>query len=84
MKTLLTFATRYLKPVLANYKTTLAGVGMILHASLVVIDQTVGIANGTGEIDPDQLMLAKAEIIAGIGFLFARDADKSSQQSGLK
>jgi hypothetical protein len=83
MKTLIKFAVRYLHPVLANYKTTLAGLGMILHASLVIVDQTVAVANGTGELDPTQLMLAKAEILGGLGFLFARDADKSSQQSGL-
>jgi hypothetical protein len=84
MKTLIKLATRYLQPALANYKTTLAGIAMILHASLVIIDQTVGIANGTAELSPEQLMLAKAEILGGIGFIFSRDADKSSQQSGIR
>jgi len=84
MKTLIKFATRYLHPALANYKTTLAGLAMILHASLVIVDQTVGIANGTAELSPEQLMLAKAEILGGVGFIFARDADKSSQQSGIR
>jgi len=84
MKPLLSLATRYLRTALVNYKTTLAGAAMITHAVLVFVDHAAVIANGQGDLNPELLMLAKAEIVAGIGFISARDGDKSSQDSGLR
>lgn len=84
MKILTALATRYLKAALVNYKTTLTGIAMIAHAALVFADHAASIANGVGDLNPELLMLAKAEIIAGIGFISARDGDKSSQDSGLR
>jgi hypothetical protein len=84
MKPLLALATRYLRSALVNYKTTLAGAAMIIHAVFVFADHASAIANGTGAIDPEILVLAKAEIVAGIGFISARDGDKTSQDSGLR
>lgn len=84
MKPLLSIATHYLRAALVNYKTTIAGSAMIAHALLVFVDHASAIANGKGDIDPELLMLAKAEIIAGLGFISARDGDKTSQDSGLR
>jgi hypothetical protein len=84
MKPLITLATRYLRSALVNYKTTLAGAAMIVHALYVFADHASAIANGTGDINPELLMIAKTEIIAGFGFISARDGDKTSQDSGLR
>jgi hypothetical protein len=84
MSFLLNYLTKYLRAALVNYKTTLVGVGMILHALLVLADQATAVANGTGEIDPAQLLLVKAELLGGVGFISTRDGDKTSEQSGVK
>lgn len=82
MQFLLNYLTKYLRAALANHNTTLVGIGMILHASLVLVDQAAAVANGTAEIDAAQIMLAKAELLGGIGFISARDGDKTSEASG--
>jgi len=84
MKTLISFATRYVHAALVNYKTTLAGLCMIVHASSILLGHALAVAEGKTMIDPDSLMLAQAEIIAGIGLISSRDADRSSQDSGLR
>jgi hypothetical protein len=84
MKTLLTFGARFLRCALVNYKTSLTGLAMITHATLVIVDSAASVANGTGDINPTNLLLAKAEIMGGLGFLASRDADKSSQDNGLR
>lgn len=84
MKTLIALTTRYVHAALVNYKTTLAGICMIVHALSILLSHALAVAEGKAMIDPDSLMLAQAEFMAGLGFISARDADRSSQDSGLR
>ena len=62
---------------IANWKTTAAAIGMLLVAGIPVLQ---ALTNGER---PDWNIFIQ-EIIAAIGLLFARDANKTSEQSGAK
>lgn len=80
---ILNLVTKYVRPMLLNYKTTIAGVAMILHGASTIVNHLLAIANGEA-LNPDDLHLAGVEIVAGAGLIAARDADKSSQDSGVR
>ena len=69
-----------MKSIQANWKTTLGGVGVVLTA--------IGVAlNRAFDGDPEtnvQIELLVVEIMAGLALIFARDGDKSSQDSGVR
>lgn len=57
---------------LANWKTTLAGVGAILGA---VGDIALQLSHGLGSLDANRLYLDAAGIATGWGLIFAKDGN---------
>lgn len=79
---------KQLRPVLANWKTSLLGLLILLpnlHAILDnfggILQVLLGVADG-GSLDVDHLKALATALGAGVALLFARDANKSSEQSG--
>jgi hypothetical protein len=70
-------------PFLLNWKTTLAGVALILHGMGAVVDALLQVTDGV-PLTLEGLQLATGEIIAGAGLIAARDANKSSQDSKVR
>ena len=70
-------------PFLLNWKTTLAGVALILHGLGAVVDALLQVTDGV-PLTLEGLQLATGEIIAGAGLIAARDANKSSQDSKVR
>lgn len=77
------FVLKKILPFLINWKTTLAGVGLIGHGIGAVADHLHGATEGQ-PITFEGLQLAIAEIVAGFGLVAARDANKSSQDSNVR
>jgi hypothetical protein len=69
---------RDIKSFLLNWKTTAAGIAMILGVLLVPL--TDGDPETNVRVGNDQLLA----ILAGIGLIFARDSNKSSQDSEIR
>jgi hypothetical protein len=82
-RTTMNWILKKILPFLINWKTTLAGVGLIAHAISSVADQLVAVADG-GPLTLEGLHIAWGEIIGGIGLIAARDANKSSQDSSIR
>ncbi len=57
-----------------SWKTTSAGIGAILTA--------LGVLFSSGKFDQASLSAAAIGVMTGLGLLFARDNDKSSEQVG--
>ena len=81
---------KQLKPVLVNWKTTLLGLIVLLphlHDILNnfggILQVLVGVADGQ-TLDVDNLKTLAAMLGAGLGLLFARDGDKSSEDNGVR
>jgi hypothetical protein len=72
-----------LLPFLLNWKTTLAGVALILHGLGAVVDALLRVTDGV-PLTMEGLQMATGEIIAGAGLIAARDANKSSQDSKVR
>ena len=72
-----------LLPFLLNWKTTLAGIALILHGLGAVVDALLRVTDGV-PLTLEGLQLAGGEIIAGAGLIAARDANKSSQDSKVR
>ena len=72
-----------LLPFLLNWKTTLAGVALILHGLGAMVDALLRVTDGV-PLTLEGLQLAGGEIIAGAGLIAARDANKSSQDSKVR
>ena len=70
-------------PFLLNWKTTLAGVALILHGLGAVVDALLQVTDGV-PLTMEGLQMATGEIIAGAGLIAARDANKSSQDSKVR
>ena len=66
--------------ILKNWKTTAAAIGMLLVAVGPVIS---ALADGDPSTQPNWNLFLP-EILAAIGLLFSRDANKSSQDSGIR
>jgi len=77
------FVLKKILPFLLNWKTTLAGVGLIAHGIGSVADHLHGATDGH-PITLESLQLAIGEIIGGLGLIAARDANKSSQDSEIR
>lgn len=60
-----------------SWKTTAAGVGSLLTAAGMLIQ---GLASG-GDVDYKTIIPA---VLAGLGLLFARDDNRSSEDVGIK
>ena len=75
------FLINKLRSATRNYTTTILGIGVILSAL------GGAIARFFGEGEPptlEEILAHKETILAGVGLILARDADKSSEQSGAK
>lgn len=79
---------KQLRPVLTNWKTSLAGLLILLpnlHEILSnfggIIQVLIGVADGT-TLDVEHLKALATALGAGVALLFARDANKNSEQSG--
>ena len=77
------YVSKKLLPFLLNWKTTLAGVALILHGCSAIVQALLDVTDGTS-LTLDSLQLAFGEIIAGAGLIAARDANKSSWDSHVK
>jgi hypothetical protein len=71
---------KFIHPYVVNWKTTFAGVGMILGGASTIAHELVALASG-GTPDLEIISMAGGTIVGGIGLIAGRDADKSSEQS---
>lgn len=77
-------ASPFVKSALANFKTTLIGVTMVLHGLWLGVEHLRDITENGGALSLETLGIAKLEIMGGVGFIMARDGDKSSKAIGLE
>ena len=82
-RTAMNYVSKKLLPFLLNWKTTLAGVALILHGMAAVVDALLQVTDGV-PLTMEGLQMATGEIIAGAGLIAARDANKSSQDSNVR
>ena len=82
-RTAMNYVSKKLLPFLLNWKTTLAGVALILHGMAAVVDALLQVTDGV-PLTMEGLQMATGEIIAGAGLIAARDANKSSQDSSVR
>ena len=82
-RTAMNWVSKKILPFLLNWKTTLAGVALILHGCSAIVQALLDVTDGTS-LTLDSLQLAVGEIIAGAGLIAARDANKSSQDSRVR
>jgi hypothetical protein len=64
---------------LTNWKTT--STGLISIAGAITL---IAFAIKQGDLNEEKVMAAVTALTAGVGLIFARDYDKSSEQTGLK
>jgi hypothetical protein len=83
-KLLSSIVTKQVRPILANRKTTLAGLIVIAHALHTFVSHLHAVAEGQIDVDLDSLQSAVGEAVVGWGLLMARDANRSSQDSGVR
>ena len=74
------FLFKFLHPYLANWKTTLAGIGMVLSGTATIVHEVTTLASG-GTPDLEIISMAAGTVIGGVGLVAGRDADKSTEQS---
>lgn len=77
------YVLKKILPFLINWKTTLAGLGLITHGLSTVFESLHKATDGH-PLTLEGLQLAIGEIIAGAGLIAARDANKSSQDSTIR
>ena len=82
-RTAMNWVSKKILPFVLNWKTTLAGVALILHGCSAIVKALLDVTEGTS-LTLDSLQLAFGEIIAGAGLIAARDANKSSQDSNVR
>ena len=82
-RTAMNWVSKKILPFLLSWKTTLAGVALILHGMAAVVDALLQVTDG-GPLTMEGLQMATGEIIAGAGLIAARDANKSSQDSSVR
>jgi hypothetical protein len=78
----MSFVLKRILPFLVNWKTTLAGIGLIAHGIGGLADHLHGATEGN-PLSFEALQLIIGELIAGVGLIAARDANKSSQDSTI-
>jgi hypothetical protein len=74
------FLFKFLHPYLANWKTTLAGIGMVLSGTATIVHEVATLASG-GTPDIEIISMAAGTVVGGVGLVAGRDADKSTEQS---
>jgi hypothetical protein len=80
MNLILNFVWNFLRPKLVNFKTSIAGVGLILVGLNTGWKELEALVNG-GVPDMELLTLSGGNLLAGWGLLTARDADKTTLES---
>ena len=80
MDYLMNFLWNFLRPKLVNFKTTLAGVGLILLGLSTGWKELEALVVG-GVPNTEILTMASTNILAGWGLITARDADKTTLAS---
>lgn len=68
------------KAFLMSRKTTITGICLIAGTVMTTVALLL---DGDPTTNPDWVAVGGA-IVAGVGFIFTRDADKSSQDSGIR
>ena len=81
---------KQLRPVIVNWKTSLLGLLILLPNLHQIIDNfggilqvLLGVADGQ-TLDVEHLKLLAAQLGTGVALIFARDGNKSSQDTGLR
>lgn len=69
-----------MKAIFANWKTSLLGITAVLHGLFTVASQFTGGA----AFSIEQMQFGIGEVVAGAGLILARDADKTSRDSGIR
>lgn len=72
---MITYLTEKIRPFLANYVTTLTGLGLIFTGLATGAKDLAALATGD-PLDMDTLKLAGTQIVGGFGLLFAKDQSK--------
>jgi len=71
---------KFLSPYLTSWKTTLAGIGMVLSGASTIVHEVSTLASG-GTPDIEIISMAAGTVVGGVGLITARDANKSTEQS---
>lgn len=71
---------KFVHPYVANWKTTIAGIGMILSGAATIVNELTALAKG-GAPDIEIISMAAGTVVGGFGLVAGRDADKSTEQS---
>jgi hypothetical protein len=74
------FLFKFLHPYLANWKTSIAGVTMLLSGAATIAHEIATLASG-GTPDLEIIGIAAGNVVGGVGLVLGRDADKSTEQS---
>jgi len=77
------FVLKKILPFLINWKTTLSGLALTTHGLSSIFEHLYSATDGH-PLTFEALQIGVAEIIAGVGLIAARDADKSSQDSTIR
>jgi hypothetical protein len=84
MKSIIDYlVSKQLRPVLVNWKTTLAGVALLLAESGKIVAAFSAVANGDG-LDLESLGTLTVNVPIAVGLILGRDANVSSQESGVR
>jgi hypothetical protein len=71
------FVSKKISPYVLNWKTTLAGLALILNGATSILNDLIKLGEGT-ELSSESLQLAFGSVLAGAGLIASRDADKSN------
>jgi hypothetical protein len=71
------FISKKIAPYVFNWKTTLAGVALILNGATSILNDLIKLGEGT-ELSSESLQLAFGSVLAGAGLIASRDADKNN------
>jgi len=77
------FVAKKLLPFLVNWKTTLIGIGLVGGGVAGIAEHLAGVADGK-PLTLEAVQVHLAAIAGGVAAIFARDANKSSQDSTIR
>jgi hypothetical protein len=75
--------TNILLPYVRNWKTTLTGISMIAGGVASIVNHILRASDGE-PLTFESIQIELSTIAIGAGFILSRDADKSSQDSGIR
>lgn len=75
------FTSPTMTSILINWKTTLAGIALLLGAIAKI---SSALADGFQSADIDVALAQWPLVVSGFAAIFARDANKTSEQSGAE